>query len=163
MKGRKHPVLLACLVIVAAFAAFLACGCGSTKSESDKKDSRPAWVQTELYFGRGIPTGGEVTEEAFQQFLEEVVTKEFPAGLTVYDAYGQQQDKGAPITHQKTKVVLLVHEKNDANAKAVNGLIEAYRARFGSPQVMHTTQVVDPEFFPGGASTSAPTTRDNTG
>ena len=43
-----------------------------------------------------------------------------------------------------------MHKKNESNAQAVRRLIEEYRARFGSPQVMHTTQAVEPEFFTGG-------------
>ncbi len=137
------------MAVVASLAASLA-GCGSTASDDKGEGAEPSWVQTELFFGRSIPAGGEVTEEAFQQFLEEVVTKEFPAGLTVCDAYGQQQDEGAPITKQKTKVVLLVHQKTESNEDAVERVIAAYRQRFGKPQVMHTEQAVEPEFFAGG-------------
>ena len=47
--------------------------------------------------------------------------------------------------------VLLVHQKDDEAAAAVGRLVSAYRERFGSPQVMQTTQAVEPQFFPAGA------------
>jgi Protein of unknown function (DUF3574) len=148
MKAKTLVTLFVCLAVVVSLAVLA--GCGSAKSDDEGDEAEQPWVQTELYFGRGIPSGGEVTEEAFSQFLEEIVTKEFPAGLTVFDAYGQQQDKGAPITRQKTKVVLLVHQKTQSNAEAVERVIAAYRQRFGNPQVMHAQQAVEPEFFAAG-------------
>lgn len=45
-------------------------------------------VHTVIYFGMDVPGGGTVSEEQFDDFLEDVVTREFPKGLTAFDAYG---------------------------------------------------------------------------
>ncbi len=118
-------------------------GCAGTRKV--KEGSR--WVQTEVYFGRNIPAGGAVSEEQFARFLDEVITPEFPQGLTVFDAYGQMRHEDGMIEKQQTKAVLLVHEKTGANSDAVESIISEYRARFGKPQVMHTTQPLEVEFF----------------
>ena len=149
MSARRFLSTVSWLAMLALLAAPLTSGCGRSGSAGNK-ETEPVMVQTELFFGRNVPSGGEVSEEDFQAFLEEVVTREFPAGLTVFDAYGQQQDRGAPLTGQKTKVVLLVHQKGSAGAAKVAKVIKEYRDRFGKPQVMHTTESVEPEFFPGG-------------
>ncbi|MBV9833354.1 MAG: DUF3574 domain-containing protein, partial [Alphaproteobacteria bacterium] len=48
-----------------------------------------AMTQVDLYFGRNIPGGGEVSDAQWRQFLDEVVTPRFPDGLSVLDVYGQ--------------------------------------------------------------------------
>lgn len=100
-----------------------------------------------MYFGRNIPAGGAVSEEQFARFLDEVITPEFPLGLTAFDAYGQMRHGDGVIEKQQTKAVLLVHEKTKANSDAVSRVISEYRARFGKPQGMHTTQPLEVEFF----------------
>ena len=107
----------------------------------------PVWVQTMIYFGRDIPGGGVVSDEQFNNFLQDVVTKEFPMGLTAFNAYGQMKKEDGTIEKQKTEVVLLVHEKTGANSEAVKRVIENYRSSFGTPQVMHSTSTIDVEFF----------------
>jgi starvation-inducible outer membrane lipoprotein len=47
-----------------------------------------AMTQVDLYFGRNIPTGGEVSDAQWRQFLDEVVTPRFPDGLSVLDVHG---------------------------------------------------------------------------
>jgi hypothetical protein len=70
--------------------------------------------------------------------------------MTVFDAYGQMQDDGGGIVKQSTKAVLLVHEKGKAADDSIARVIDAYRERFGSPQVMRTTIPIDVEFFQSG-------------
>ncbi len=132
-------------LIVAALVASVIAGCGSG---SDEKSSEE-WVQTEIYLGLNIPGDGVVGEADFQRFLEEVVSVEFPLGLTVYDAYGQMLEQDGDIEKQQTKVIILVHMDDDASRQAVERVINAYRERFGGPQAMHTTTPIEVEFFEG--------------
>jgi Protein of unknown function (DUF3574) len=46
-------------------------------------------VQKDLFFGRNISGGGEVSDEQFQAFVNNVITPRFPSGLTTFDASGQ--------------------------------------------------------------------------
>lgn len=108
------------------------------------------WVQTMIYFGLDIPGGGVVSEEQFDNYLQDVVTKEFPKGLTAFDAYGQMQNKDGSIEKQTTKVVLLVHEDSSAGGMAVKRVIDQYRSSFGAPQVMRTASPIEANFYQGG-------------
>lgn len=105
------------------------------------------WVQTMIYFGMDIPSGGVISDAQFDEFLKETVTKEFPMGLTAYPAYGQMRNADGSIERQKTEVVVLVHEQTEANLEAVRKVVDAYRSEFGKPQVMQTTSAVDVAFF----------------
>jgi hypothetical protein len=121
--------------------AFLA-GCGS------KDDSgQPQWIRSEIFFGRSIPGGGQVSEEQFAAFLQDPVTKAFPLGMTVYDAYGQMERATGDIVKQDTKVVLLVHDGSQANEQAIADIISEYRSRFGNPQVMYLRTGTEPQFW----------------
>ena len=105
------------------------------------------WYSTEIYFGRHFPHRGEVSEEQLDKFLAKHVTPTFPAGMTVYDAYGQMQHQSGQIVKQKTKVVLLVHKNSKADDEAINKIITAYRSEFDNPQVMLLTKPVKPQFW----------------
>ena len=114
-----------------------------------KPEAKPdQWYASEIYFGRHFSHRGQITEQQFSEFLSEVVTPLFPLGMTVYDAYGQMQHTSGSIVHQKTKVVLLVHQNSKADDAAINKIIAAYRSRFDKPQVMLLTKPINPVFFP---------------
>ncbi|HEX7363787.1 MAG TPA: DUF3574 domain-containing protein [Dehalococcoidia bacterium] len=55
------------------------------------------WFSTEIYFGRNIPGGGEIVEQQFSEFLSNEVTPAFPAGMTVYDSYGQMRHRNGEL------------------------------------------------------------------
>jgi hypothetical protein len=105
------------------------------------------WFFTKIYFGRNISAGGEISEQQFAEFLSHHVTPAFPAGMTVYDAYGQMQHSSGEIVKQKTKVVVLVHNNSKADDDAINKIISAYRSKFGNPQVMLLTKQVKSVFY----------------
>lgn len=142
------PVLLFCLLVLLLTPVLLS-GCSSS---GKAEEAKPEWVQTALYFGREMPGGSTVSEEDLAKFLSEVVTKEFPKGLTAYDAYGQMARDDGTIVKQSTKVVLLVHENNSANTAAVKRITDGYRSRFNAPQIMKNTIPIDVEFFQQGTA-----------
>jgi len=115
-------------------------------TEHDVKPDQ--WFSTEIYFGRHFHTRAEISEQQFAEFLTQHVTPSFPAGMTVYDAYGQMQHSSGEIIKQKTKVVVLVHKNSKADDEAINKIIATYRSKFGNPQVMLLTRKVTPVFFP---------------
>jgi len=157
-KSRVTVVLV--LAVIATTLLSLMIGCGDTDSDTADKESKPEWIETCISFGRNTTGGGEVSEEDFNKFLEDVVTREFPAGLTVFDSYGQMKDDTGTIQKQATKVVLLVHENSAENDKAIKKVIDSYREMFDQPQVMQTTTPIDVEFFQSGNTASAKPTRE---
>ncbi len=140
------PLLLIAVLLLPALA-----GCGNETAQEEKSEM----VQTAIYLGRNIPGDGEVTEADFQLFLEQVVSVEFPLGMTVFDTYGQMMRDDGSIEKQSTKVILLVHSNDDASLEAVERVISAYRDRFGGPQAMRTTSPIEAEFFQGNQAAVA--------
>ena len=104
-------------------------------------------VKTELYFGRDMPGKSEVSDIAFESFMSEVVTGELPEGLTIFDAYGQYEDRDGAILRQATKVIIMLHEDTEAETAAIERVISAYRQRFEGAKVMRTSAPTDTRFY----------------
>jgi hypothetical protein len=99
-------------------------------------------IQQDLYFGRNIAGGGEVSESQFQGFVDSEITPRFPAGLTIFDANGQFQDSTGTIIEEPSKVVSLIFEDTLNNETFINQIIGAYLEQFNQESVL---TVVDEE------------------
>ena len=95
-----------------------------------------AWTQVELYLGRNIGGGGVVGEPAFRRFLAEVVTPEFPDGLTVLDGQGQFRDSKGVIVREGAKVLLILVPDAAAAAGRFDKVIARYKKRFRQESVI---------------------------
>lgn len=96
-----------------------------------------AFQRTELYFGMNKP-GGEVTEEEFAAFLSEIVTREFPDGLTLLSGLGQFRDSNGQTVREKSKVLILLYPANrrkESNRK-IELIRETYKTRFAQQSVL---------------------------
>ena len=106
------------------------------------------WVKTEIYFGRDLPGGREISRWAWADFMDKVLTRHFPKGLTVYEAYGQMQHADGRIEKQSTWVVAVVHPKDPAIDKAIRESIDAFRKQFNKAQVVYvSTPVIAARFY----------------
>jgi Protein of unknown function (DUF3574) len=102
------------------------------------------WV-VQLYFGRSIPGGGEVTEREWRRYLAEEVSPRFPDGLTAVDAQGQWRSGGV-VQHEDSKVLLLLSLLQGTDQvpalsvedreERIAALVEAYRRRFRQGSVL---------------------------
>jgi len=96
------------------------------------------FIRTELYFGRNKPTGGTVSDEDWQTFVDEFVTPRFPDGLTILEADGQWRGKDGSIAREQSKVIVLLYPRKVR--KAMNSKIEEirseYKKRFAQEAVM---------------------------
>ncbi|MGQ0736957.1 MAG: DUF3574 domain-containing protein [Acidobacteriota bacterium] len=95
-------------------------------------------LRTTLYFGLTRPTGA-VSELEWQIFLRDQVTARFPAGLTVWEADGQWRQPDGVVGHERTKVLLLVHDDTPAARGAVQEIIVRYRRAFEQQSVLWET------------------------
>lgn len=128
-------------------------GCNSSSSESRTlpgySETVPGvdWLETSLYFGlarvdeSGAPLD-ELTLKEWQAFLDEEVSPRFPAGLTVYDAYGQwmrQDSRDGKPNRLISRVLVILHP----DTPEANGNIEAVRKaflyRYGHESVLRTS------------------------
>ncbi|MBD6618647.1 DUF3574 domain-containing protein [Komarekiella sp. 'clone 1'] len=110
----------------------------SFSSDEDlfNNSSVPKFIQTELFFGRNIPGGGEVSQSKFQTFVDSVITPRFPAGLTIFDGNGQFLNSTGTIIEEPSKVVTLLLEDGLSNETAVNEIVAAYRQQFNQESVL---------------------------
>ena len=102
---------------------------------------RPA-VEIDLYFGRDIKGGGEVSEAEWGAFLTEVVTSRFPDGLSVFDADGQYREPSGRMVRERSKRLVVVVFDAPAHRARIDEIIAAYKQRFGQYSVFRVEQPV---------------------
>lgn len=95
-----------------------------------------AMIREELYFGRGLADGGEVSDSAWQVFLRDEVTPRFPDGVTVLDARGQWRGPSGALVQERSWVMVLYHEPGALAALAVEELVRVYVTRFAQDAVL---------------------------
>ncbi len=98
-----------------------------------------AMTQVDLYFGRNIPGGGEVSDAQWRQFLDEVVTPRFPDGLSVLDVYGQwKSTRTGTIARERSKRLSIIVSDAAAAAANVEAIKAAYKQRFRQESVLQS-------------------------
>ena len=102
---------------------------------------KPA-VEVDLYFGREIEKGREVTEAEWATFLNEEVTPRFPDGLSVIDVRGQYRNPEGRIERERTKLLVVVVFDAPAHVARVQAVIDAYVRRYGQHSVFRVERAV---------------------
>lgn len=130
----------------AAFSfGLLACAssvqAGGTGAADRCRPPLEPWDQVELYLGRGLGGDAVVSEEAFQDFLAEVVTPRFPEGLSVVDVAGQFR-VDEEIVREPTKLLILLVPDAAEVATEVEEIIAAYKERFDQLSVLQAEHPV---------------------
>jgi len=109
-----------------------------TQADAKKKASFDQCIRTELYFGRNISGGGEVSRKDFNTFLADFVTPRFPDGLTVLNARGQFLNSSGEVEKERTIVLILLYPvsvKKDKHTK-IEEIREEYKIRFQQQSVL---------------------------
>jgi hypothetical protein len=125
------------------------------RSSNDLLQAKPAattqpalaeMVRTELYFGRSQTDGGQVSDQQWEQFIEEEVTPRFPDGYTVVDGSGHWRLASGATTRESSKLLILIHSAGpDADAK-IEDIRAAYRDRFKQESVLRSDERARVEF-----------------
>jgi Protein of unknown function (DUF3574) len=97
---------------------------------------QPKFIKVDLFFGRNMSSGGKVSQEQFQDFVNTAITPRFPAGLTIFDATGQFQNNAGMIVRENTKTVTLLLEDTLSNELAVNQIVRDYTKKFNQESVL---------------------------
>lgn len=138
MKSHRSRHFLA-LVLGLALAA-----CASVeRTAPDAVSGLTAQVADRLYFGRNIPGGGSVSDQAWAGFLAEVVTPRFPAGLTVWPAQGQWRGLSGVIERESSFVLELIHPDDAATERAIREIAAEYKRRFSQEAVLRVRDRVE--------------------
>ncbi len=97
-----------------------------------------AWIRTELYFGTTKPDGSPLTDEEWQEFLDEEITPRFPAGLTVLTGYGQFLNSSGVIAQEGSIVLILFYPTDDVeeSSASIEEIRDAYEVAFEQESVL---------------------------
>lgn len=96
--------------------------------------------RVELFLGRGMRGGGEVSDRAVDAFVADTLTPAFPDGLTLLPARGQWRHADGRIGRERSLVVVLVlPAATMAEAQArVAPVARAWLARFAQESVLRS-------------------------
>lgn len=93
--------------------------------------------QTDLYFGRNIPGGGQVTTQQWSTFSDSILTPSFPGGYTETDAKGKWVDAGIGKTiAEDTKRITVIGKRSAKRNSQLNQITQAYIHRFHQQAVL---------------------------
>jgi hypothetical protein len=96
----------------------------------------PSVVSDRLFFGRGIPGGGEVSEAQWKAFVAEVITPRFPEGYSLWRGAGYWRgDDGKPASEESC-VFEVTHQRDAATDAKLAEIAKAYRERFNQDAVL---------------------------
>jgi hypothetical protein len=116
-------------------------GCAQQQAMSCAAPLKPA-VEVDLYFGRNIAGGGEVSDADWASFLATEVTPRFPDGLSVIDMAGQWRGPSGEISRERSKMLVVIVFDPPAHWPKVQAVIDAYLKRFRQREVLRTERAV---------------------
>lgn len=102
---------------------------------------KPA-VSVDLYFGRGKPDGGEVSDAEWEDFLATEVTPRFPDGLSVMDVMGQYRGSSGRAVSERSKRLHVVVFDSPTHLSKIAEIIDLYRQRFRQESVLRMERVL---------------------
>jgi hypothetical protein len=95
-----------------------------------------AWTRETLYFGRGLPGGGTVSDAQWGEFVATTLAALFPDGFTVIAADGQWRGADGAVVREPSQVVILLHSGDVLSDAAVGVAVEEYKRRFRQEAVL---------------------------
>lgn len=98
-----------------------------------------------LYFGTSFP-GGIISDEQWQQFLDEVVTPNLPEGMTVIDTYGQWLRPDKLIVKEPGKVIIHLYPYEENKSDKIQAVIDEFKERFKAQSVIWEEEIVCASF-----------------
>src|SRR5439155_6280949 len=99
-------------------------------------DQASLMQRTELFFGLSVPDGGEISEQAWQTFVDETITPRFPDGFTILDGAGQWRQSSGKIAHERSKILLLLHLRDEQRMRKRDEIRDEYKKRFKQEAVI---------------------------
>lgn len=136
------------ITLLLILSLLLSFNCVTTSNKNFQTDrSINRYIRTELYFGLSKPTGGIITENEWQNFVNDIITPLFKNGYTTIDAEGRWLDVQAHKTiTEKTKIIIIIYKKSKYTDDAINKIIETYKKMFDQQAVMQLDFEVEVQF-----------------
>jgi hypothetical protein len=102
-------------------------GCGSRRGTCAAGEQFV--VHDTLNFGTGKPNG-VVTQEEWQEFLQNTVTPRFPRGFATMESSGQWRHADGSTLREASHMLVLDHTNDAASESAVLEIISTYKSKF---------------------------------
>jgi hypothetical protein len=104
-----------------------------------------AYVRTELFFGTAKSDGTAVTEEEFMDFVDDVIARRFPDGLTVLKGDGQFKTVDGETIKEQSFIVILLYpaDTQKDSSRRINVIRQLYMNLHAQEAVL---RVDDPYF-----------------
>ncbi|MGH8532000.1 MAG: DUF3574 domain-containing protein [Gammaproteobacteria bacterium] len=115
-------------------------GALSERRFCEKRLHGELFSRTELFFGLSRSSGPDVTEKAFQHFIDTEVTPRFPDGLTLLSGKGQFKDSTGTIIQEGSKLLILLYPFNKKSNRAVEKIREEYKKDFQQESVLRVDE-----------------------
>jgi hypothetical protein len=132
------------LIVVLVLVGSSSCAARLQSTSSFVRDKVDLAILDRLSFGRAIPAGGgEVSDEDWAVFLNEVVTPRFPGGFVTWRTDGQWRNPSGMISHERGWVVEFNHADNEAADRTVSEIAAEYKRRFKQEAVFRVRYRVD--------------------
>jgi hypothetical protein len=129
------------LVLCGAFTAEAPGIAGQASPPAAQRECGPLgtpYTRTTLYFGLNRKSGTVKTSE-WNAFVRDQVTTRFPQGFTVWEANGQWRMADGRIAHERSKVLLLVHDESPELREKVSEVVNTYKRMFEQESVLWET------------------------
>jgi Protein of unknown function (DUF3574) len=121
--------------------------CASTAPErsTDNTCDGNAMVETQLFFGLSRPTGGTVSENEWNEFLQSEIVPRFAEGFSVMDSTGFWLDGQSRLTiMENSKIVSRLMRPGDA--AEITQIIDSYKSIFAQESVLRIDTAVCAKF-----------------
>nr|WP_048855941.1 DUF3574 domain-containing protein [Komagataeibacter xylinus] len=93
-------------------------------------------LRVSLMFGMYRPHGKKITKQEWDDFLRDTVTPRFPAGLSVFQADGQWQDRETGrVGHEPSHIIWIVTPQIPDLSDRIAAIRQAYTTRFQQQSV----------------------------
>lgn len=113
--------IIPALIVLLAFA-----GCSSPG----------AWSRHELCFGLSADAGRtSITDQAWQQFVDQEIVPRFSAGFTVFEAQGYWRTGGETITEPARVLMVVAPDSRETRSK-LEAIAKTYVQRFRQEAVL---------------------------
>lgn len=98
-----------------------------------------SYQRSDLYFGRDIPGGGQVSDQEWKAFSDSVISGYFPEGYTEWEARGRWKDTKTGITiTEPTRVVTFLGKRTKQRSRNIDSIAQRYLRRFHQQSVLRT-------------------------
>lgn len=136
MINKQLCIAILSLVLVVSSSAPTVVAGGPPSSHSLLQ--RATFYRTELYFGRSVPGGGEVSDDDWKKFLDEVVTPRFPDGFTVLKASGHYREQSGRIITEPSEVIVFLYplSRRTSSRRKIEEIRRAYKTQFKQESVL---------------------------